>query len=440
MKSSPIRKPARRAFFLAFSLGLGCGVQTAHAGDRWEKEKGDCDDTFEQWSTQSLDRLRDCTMRWEMYRDVTKVDDNVRTIVQEAMEKLYQEGTEKDAMMALSALKRMGLRPSKLREKTAAVPKAAPPPEAAAVVTPAEEMDEPRPEAAKKSAHAEAEAAAAGAAQERAPSRRDSRLAVQRGNAFFKASQTMEALTAYLEACDADPTYAPPLYLAAMTYARLGKRDMAIDYLRSLKNLNSDEARPLIRRAATDPEFRAMRAMGTFKDLTGTAVIQLLSAAGEGTKEKVQAYAKHLNELGMPVSNIGEDRNPRHNTYIYAKPGFEEQGEDIRRQLKLGMVHSRPIHWPSEYDVIVVVGAPEVAKFEDDEAEKNGQKKADMKKAEEAAKRKKDEADQAEKDKLRKRMMMMKAMEEMEQPQAPTAPTDPTQVPMDAPAAPALPE
>lgn len=442
MTASPNRR--RLGLLPGLKLGLAalCGIlalsQPARA-DRWEREKGDCEDTFKAWRTESLDRLRDCTMRWEMYRDVTKVDDNQRTIAQEAMEKLYQEGGERDAMMALSALKRMGLRPSKLREKTAAIPKAEPAPEAAAVIQP-----EPPPNSSRGSKVAKAsvlsEEPAAPPEPVRAPSRREAKAHEGRGNAFFKAGQSMEALTAYLEACDADPTYAPPLYLAAMAYARLGKKDLAIEYLQSLKALNSDDARPLVRRAALDPEFKALRAMPSFKDLTGTAVVQVLNGAGDGGKAKVDAYVSRLKEIGQPVANVGVDRNPRHNTYVYAKTGFEQQAEDLRRQLKMGLVHSRPIHWPSEYDVIIVVGAPEQAKFVDDEAEKNGQKKVDMEKAAEAAKRKKEDKEAAEKEKLKKRMMMIKAMEEMEQPAAPDAPTDPTEVPMDAPEAPSVPE
>jgi hypothetical protein len=142
----------------------------------------------------------------------------------------------------------------------------------------------------------------------------------------------------------------------------------------------------------------------------------------------------------MPVADVGIDRNPRHNTYVYAKPGFEDQGEDIRRQVKLGPVHKRPIHWPSEYDIIVVVGETSQEKFVDDEAEKNGQKKADMKKKEDDAKRKQKDKELAEREKMKQRLMMMQAMEEMEQPQAPTAPEDASQIPTDAPEAPALPE
>jgi tetratricopeptide (TPR) repeat protein len=422
---------------LGLSLVLA-SLGTARA-DKWDKEKGDCEGTFESWRTESLDRLRDCTMRWEMYRDITKVDDNQKTIVQEALEKLYQEGSERDAMMSLSALKRMGLRPSKLREKTAALPKAAPPAEAAAVVDP-----EPQPQAVRATKSSKpvpvVSEMPAEPEQVRAPSRRDAKQHEGRGNAFFKAGQPMEALTAYLEACDADPTYAPPLYLTAMAYARLGKRDMAIDYLRSLKALNSDEARPLVRRAALDPEFKGLRGMATFKDLTGTAVVQILNGAGDTTKPKVDAYVKRLQEIGQPVANVSADRNPRQNTYVYAKTGFEEQADDLRRQLKMGLVHNRPIHWPSEYDIIIVVGAPTQEKFVDDEAEKNGQKKADMQKAADAAKRKKEDKEQAEKDKLKKRMMMIKAMEEMEQPEGPAPPSDPTEVPLDAPEAPELPE
>jgi tetratricopeptide (TPR) repeat protein len=437
----PVTTWSRLAVALCLVV-LGTGPAWA---DKWQKEKGDCEETFEQWRTESLERLRDCTMRWEMYRDITKVDDNQRTIVQEAFEKLYSEGTERDAVMALSALKRLGLRPAKLREKSVAVPKAAPAPELAPVIQAPEEK---RVGKSLKTARAEVEAEAEAEAMSeatpveaaRAPSRKEARLHVQRGNSHFKSGQTMEALTAYLEACDADPTYAPPLYLTAMTYARLGKKDMAIDYLRSLKALNSDEARPLVRRAAQDPEFKALRGVATFKDLTGTAVVQILSAGGDAAKAKVDAHVKRLTEIGQPVANIGIDRNPRHNTYVYTKAGYEDQGEDLRRQLKLGMVHKRPIHWPSEYDIIIVVGSPEVAKFEDDEAEKNGQKKAEMNKAAEAAKKKQEDKERAEREKLKRRMMMLQAMEDMEQPAAPDAPQNASEIPTDAPEAPALPE
>jgi tetratricopeptide (TPR) repeat protein len=432
---------SHRASALGLALAL-VGLLTgtsAFAQERWSSNKGDCEEVFAAWNTQSLKRLRDCTMRWEMYRDVTKVDDDARSIAQSAFEKLYQEGSERDAVMALSALKRLGLRPTKLREKTVAVPTEAPAADAAPVIE-AERAPRPQAAAARGGVLPAPEVEAPPPEPTRAPSRRGSQEAVAQGQRLFKSGQIADALTQYLIAVDEDPTYAPPLYLTAMAYARLGKGEMAIDYLQQLRGLNSDQARPLMRRAAKDPEFKSLRGSSAFKELTGTAVIQLLAAGGDALKEKVAGYAARLNEIGMPVADVGIDRNPRHNTYVYAKPGFEDQGEDIRRQVKLGPVHKRPIHWPSEYDIIVVVGETSQEKFVDDEAEKNGQKKADMKKKEDDAKRKQKDKELAEREKMKQRLMMMQAMEDMEQPQAPTAPEDASQIPTDAPEAPALPE
>jgi len=409
----------------------------ARAEDRWKPNQGDCEEVFASWHTQSLKRLRDCTMRWEMYRDVARIDDDTRSVVQSAFEKLYAEGSERDAVMALSALKRLGLRPKALREATVAVPTEAPPEDAAPVV---EDESPTQRRGGTRGGVLPAPEVVPEPSPTRAPSRRGSQEAVAQGNRLFKAGQAAEALTQYLIAVDEDPTYAPPLYLAAMTFARLGKPDMAIDYLKQLHALNSDQARPLMRRAAKDPEFKGLRGSAAFKELTGTAVIQLLAAGGDGLKSKVAGYAVRLGELGLPPADVGIDRNPRHNTYVYAKPGFEDQGEDIRRQLKLGPVHKRPIHWPSEYDLIIVVGEASNEKFVDDEAEKNGQKKADLKKNDDAAKRKQADKDRAEREKMKQRLMMLEAMEQMEQPQAPTAPDSAGDIPTDVPDAPALPE
>ena len=177
----------RVALGLPISLFLGLpGVARA---DRWENEKGKCEATFKGWRTESLDRLRDCTMRWEMFRDITKVDDNTRTIVQEALEKLYQEGSERDAIMALSALKRMGLRPSNLRAKTAAVPKAAPPKETAPVVEADPEAAPPKVAKASRATMAEEVPGAGPAEAERAPSRREAKAHIERGAILLPVGQ-----------------------------------------------------------------------------------------------------------------------------------------------------------------------------------------------------------------------------------------------------------
>ena len=94
----------------------------ATANERWDRHKGDCDGVFRGWRTTAVERIRDCVMSFEMYRDVTEVDDDERAVVHEALDKLYREGDKRDATMALSAMKRLGVRPRKLRAGTGAVP------------------------------------------------------------------------------------------------------------------------------------------------------------------------------------------------------------------------------------------------------------------------------------------------------------------------------
>lgn len=117
----------------------------------------------------------------------------------------------------------------------------------------------------------------------------------------------------------------------------------------------------------------------------------------------------------MPVAAVAKDLNPRINTYIYTKPGFERQGENIRRILQLGLIHKRTIDWPSEFDVILVHGEPKKTAWVDDEAEKSAAKAAaEKKKAEADAKRKKEEAEAAKKAELKQKVMMMKMLQDME--------------------------
>ena len=391
----------------------------------WESHKGRCDDVFRAWRTQSLDQLRDCTMSWEMYRDVIRVDEDERQIVHEALDKLYQRGSNRDAVMALSAMKRLGVRPTRLRPKTRAVPKERP--EQVEVVR--ETWSEPAPSEEEMGA----------VPVERPPDRQTAKMHTQRGRSFFVNGKSAEALSEFLIAADYDPTYADPLYGVALCFAHMNKSAQAIQFLHKMKSINSERARQLLHRAPQDPIFARVRRADSFKDLTGTAEIQILNGAGEAGRKTVLGYKERLEELGMPVGSVANDRSLRENTYVYAKPGFKEQGETIRRQLRLGLVHTREITWQSPYDIILVHGVPKNRKWNDDEAEKSGKKEAaKKKKAEEAAKKKKKEKERKEKEAMEKKLKMLKMMEDMEAKDAagevPGAPDVP-----EAPEAPSMP-
>ncbi len=397
----------RRVSYWAALWGALLMAGAAHA-DRWEQRKGDCEQVFRGWRTQSIDTLRDCTMKWEQFRQVSEVDADMKSIVHEAFDRLYREGDKRDAAMALSALKRLGLRPNSLRPETGAVPTVAPPPP--------ERVVRPTPPPRKRGVTFEPEAAPAPVADDAPPAMADprrARSAYSAGKALV-AQDPAAALSEFLIAADADPTYAPPLYMAARCYVALGKADLAIDALARMKAIDSQTARSLARHAATDPSFARLRAAGAFKDVTGSASIQILNGAGDEGLDVVSSYKSTLESNGLPVANLANDRNPRENTYVYTKPGFERQGESVRRLLKLGLVHERPIDWPSPYDLIIVYGKPEKTAWVDDEAEKAGKAAAEKKKKEAAAKKKKEEEAAAKKAEMRRKMQMLKMLEQME--------------------------
>jgi len=204
------------------ALSLLALASTAHAQDRWERSKGDCEDVFRGWRNASVDRLATCVMTWEMHRDAAQVDGDWRAIVHGAFDKLYREGDKRQAHMALSALKRLTLRPKSLRDD------AAPRDRSAAPVT-------------------EIEPEAPAIDPERA------RALYSRGVRAMKGGDVPGALADFLDAADADPSYPQPLYRAAQCYVRLNKGAPAVATLERMKAIDSDVSAALIDRARTDP-------------------------------------------------------------------------------------------------------------------------------------------------------------------------------------------
>lgn len=406
----------RRISFAVQWAGLCAGLWLVSVpgearADRWPDRKGNCEQVFQDWRINGVAALRKCTRTWEMYRDVTKVDSDQRAIVQEAFDKLYQQGQRGDAVLALSALKRLGLRPTQLRPETAAIPEVkrerghrvqgsrsgglgmALSPDGPAPMADPEPVDE---------------------MEERPPNPRAAKAAYRDGQAAYKRDRVDEALSQFLIATDEDPTFAQAFYMAARCFARSGNARAALDYLQQMKALGSDTARRLTRKAATDTVFRRMTRAGAFKDLTGTAIVQILTGAGPEGEAEIRKWGERLTELGMAPPELGRDNNPRTNHYIYAKPGFKKQSEYIRRQLKMGMVHKRQIDWPTDFDIIIIHGRPKKVAWVDDEAEKNESESEKKKRAEEAAKKKKDEAQMASRAKMREKLQMMKMMQQMD--------------------------
>ena len=343
-------------------LVLLVDVAVAHGADRWSRNKGDCDEVLKTWRAVELDRLRECTMRWEMYRNIEGLDDGQKGVIHDAFDRLYSAGDRRDAVMALSALRRIGLRPRTLRDEARIKDVSLAP-----VVE-----EEPAPSAE--------------------PDPKAARASYRSGVKLYKRRKNSAALAKFLNAADEDPVYAPPLYMAARAYVRLRKPQAAVSSLLGLRAINSQTARDLIEKAGTDEEFRSIRQIPAFKSLTGVALIQILNGAGAEGSKNITKFQSALEEAGIPVASVGNDRRTRSNNYLYAKEGFERKADDIRRLLKLGLTHQRTIDWNTRFDIILVHGVSKGSGWVDDEAEKSAAKAAKDKAKAEAAKKKKDKA------------------------------------------------
>ncbi len=338
-------------------------LAVASAADRWTRNKGDCDVVLQEWRGADLERLRECTMRWEMYRNVQGLDAAKKSVVHDAFDRLYSVGDQRDAVMALSALDRLGLQPRTVRgAREAGEDVERPGIEPTPVDTPAE----PDPEAA--------------------------RASYKTGVKLYKRRKNASALAEFLSAAELDPDYAPPHSMAARAYMRLKKPKKALDSLLKLRRIDNKTAQELMDRAGKDKEFKSLRGKDAFKALTGVALIQILNGAGADGKKNVVKFRTTLEDAGIPVASVANDRRMRSNNYLYAKEGFNRQAEDVRRLLKLGLVHKRTIDWDTPYDVIFVHGIAKASEWIDDEAEKSAAKAAKDKAKAEEEKKKKDKA------------------------------------------------
>lgn len=405
---------------------------SAAAQGRWQRHAGDCDALLRAWQSQPLRDLVRCVKRYEMYRPTAEIDDDERARMHAVLDKIYAEGDRRAKRIALGSMKRLGVRPRAIQNNERGLKRAG---TDVPVIGPAQGIGAGRDPAPRETGGVDALGVDPNAGPEvfgeRPPDRNEAVRQYRRGVQLYKAGRVEPALGAFLASGDADPTWAKPLYLAAVCYAKLGQPVDAVATLKQMKAINSDLARKLVRRAAEDGEFARLRKEPSFKSLTGAAVVQILNGGGGKGAEDVRKYVATLEAKGIPVARVGTDANSRVSDYLYAKPGFQRQAERIRRVLRLGLVHQRKITWPTPYDVILVHGVPKKSKWVDDEAEKSAKKAAAARKRALAEAKKKDEEEEAAKRaKARQDFENFKKFQEMQNnpgdqmPDAPSGPDD----------------
>ncbi|TNF31097.1 MAG: hypothetical protein EP329_12865 [Deltaproteobacteria bacterium] len=333
----------------ATAAALALGTASASAASNWQKYGGDCDDAaFKSPDTADIKVIARCVRMWEAYQDVSEVkDDGYRGRVISAMQRLYVQGTDKDASVARVALGRLGVTalPDRGGETTAKAEKTD-------AKKPARERFNPEEPTKKQKAAADKH--------------------FKNGFKQYQKKKYDKALSYYLKMVDAAPGYAKGHYNAACAYALLGDADNMNKYLQNLADMaagGSDDAMKNLKLARTDSDFEGVRDGSTeFKRLTGYAKVKVLNAMGEMGEENTDNLMASLKKLNYVADGVDESSKKRTNPIIW----YAEHSKGAAYIVKelLGHPKTQVVLFTVEqlkgFDVVVVWG---------DEVKKNGEPK-----------------------------------------------------------------
>jgi len=326
---------------------LALGATQASAAGNWKKYGGDCDDAaFKSPDTADIKVIARCVRLWEAYQDVSEVQDGAyKGRVISAIERLYVQGTDKDASVARGALARLGV--TKLPQRGAATAKA-------------ETKKEPKRPARVRFNPEE-------------PSKKQIRAADRQfkyGFKQYRGKKYDKALKYYLKMVDLAPGYAKGHYNVACAYALLGDEDKMSEYLQNLSDMaangNADAASNL-KLARTDTDFEAIRDTSvTFKRLTGYARVKVLNALGEYGEENTDNLMLSLKKLNYEADGVDESSKTRKTPIIW----YAEHSKAAAYIIKELLAHPKTktvlftIEQLKGFDVVVVWG-DDIKKDED---------------------------------------------------------------------------
>lgn len=288
--------PAAWAGGVALAIAAGalllCAAPASAKTD-WEKNERRCTQAFKNYDAVGLHELYECVALWEAYRSPSTVRQAEKLTAVQAFNFLCAHGEPDASYMAEQAIYRLKDTP---RDECLQRGQGGPPTGIAAPgVDPNEQQPlqanpKPPPErqfynppSVSKAAHGKA-------------------IDLNRkGHKADKKGRTDVALQLYEDSVRADPRYEKAIYNAACLYCRTGQDATAIEYLRRLRDLGTDDAIDQLRSARLDPDFRAVRTRDEFRELTGYARINLCNSKGEYAEAEIERLRDGLTAAKYPI-------------------------------------------------------------------------------------------------------------------------------------------
>lgn len=330
---------------LAFLVLLG--PTEARAQDMWRSHGWDCAETAFGSAEVSLDVIARCVRLWEAYRDIamTGVDERGRVI--QAMERLYLDGTDRDAHLARHALNRLGV--ASLPSRKDALLRAEY--KRRSVVT------------GVSSPGAGPGAAQAGSSRCAVPiPSRSEKVAAKRsvtaGKRALKRKKSSDAVGILQAAVDAAPGYPPARYHAAIAYGLMGNEERMAEHLECLVAIGTPESARLLRRAREDRQFKGIRDKSRgFKHATGYARIKLGNSLGEYGEDNIDNIEGSLERLGWPVEEVTDTPRAYGEPHIWYKPESKRTAYFVMKVLGHPRTQAHVIDWADEpFDLIIAWG------------------------------------------------------------------------------------
>ena len=320
--------------------------QIAHAQDMWPAHGWDCTDTAFGEAEASLDVVARCVRLWEAYRDIALTSPDERRRAIKAMERLYLEGTDRDAHLARHALNRLGV--ANLPSRKDAMLRAEHKRRSAAAAASAGDVVEGAP-------------ASTGRCAVPAPSRSEkvaAKRSVTAGKRALKRKKNRDAIGILQAAVDSAPGYAPARYYASIAYALSGDEARMAEQLECLVAIGTPESASLLRRAREDRQFKGIRDSSPgFKHATGYARIKLGNSLGEYGEDNIDNIEDSLERLGWAVEEVTETPRAYGEPHIWYKPEAKRSAYFIMKVLGHPRTQTHLIDWSDEsFDLIIAWG------------------------------------------------------------------------------------
>jgi hypothetical protein len=321
----------------------------AHAQNMWRSHGWDCDDTAFKERDAGLDVIARCVRLWEAYRDVGSVKQEERKRVIRAMERLYLEGTDKDAHLARHALNRLGVSTLPSRQNAQlhhARRRALGDAGAGAGVSGTGGGGDPV-----TSARCAVPAPSRGEAAE-------AKRAVALGKRAIKRKKADEAVGILQSAVDSAPGYAPARYHAAVAYALAKNEERMAAHLECLVAIGTKESAGFLRRAREDRNFKAIRdSSAGFKHASGYARIKLGNSLGEYGEDNIDNIESSLERLGWPVEEVTDTPRTYNEPHVWFKPESKRTAYFVMKVIGHPRTKTHVIDWKDEpFDLIIAWG------------------------------------------------------------------------------------